>query len=155
MQAKLSLMYSLFLTLHNLNRWVVLLTGICAIAMCIWGIVRKTAFTKSENAVHASFLGACHLQLVLGLILYFISPFVTQAFKIGIGNAMKDPDLRFFAIEHVLVMFTAIVLVQTGRSLSKKQTDDMAKHKKALVFFTIGMLLMLSRIPWHRALWPL
>jgi hypothetical protein len=148
-------MYSLFLTLHNLNRWLVLLTGACAIIMCITGIVRKKGFSKSDNMVHAAFVGVCHLQLVLGLLLYFVSPFVNQAFKIGIGNAMKDHDLRFFAIEHVLVMFTGIVLIQTGRSLSKKQTGAMAKHKKALVFFSIGMLLILSRIPWQRVLWPL
>lgn len=148
-------MYSLFLTLHNLNRWFVLFMGACAIIMCIKGIVRKSTFAKGDRIVHGTFVGACHLQLVLGLLLYFVSPFVNQAFKIGIGNAMKDPDLRFFAIEHVLVMFTGIVLIQTGRSLSKKQTDEMAKHKKALIFFSIGILLILSRIPWQRALWPL
>lgn len=147
-------MYSVLLTLHNLTRWAVLASGLIAIITATVGVVRKGPYTKSENISHAVFLGIGHLQLVLGLLLYFVSPFVTQAFKIGIGNAMKEPDLRFFAIEHVLVMFTAIMLVQVGRTLSKKQADQQAKHKKALVFFTIALLLIISRIPWQRAFWP-
>jgi hypothetical protein len=52
-------------------------------------------------------------------------------------------------------MIIAIVLIQVGRTLSKKQTEAMAKHKKAVVFFSIGLILILSRIPWKAAMWPL
>lgn len=136
-----------------MNRWLVLLAGLYAIIRAFSGINKK-AYSRGDELSQSVFLGVCHLQLTLGLILYFVSPFVTQAFKIGLGNAMKDAEMRFFAIEHALIMFIAVTMVQVGRSISKKQVDAVLKHKRALVFFTIGMLLILSRIPWHRALWP-
>jgi hypothetical protein len=68
---------------------------------------------------------------------------------------MKDPTSRFVAVEHISTMIIAIVLIQVGRTLSKKQTEALAKHKKAVVFFSIGLILILSRIPWKAAMWPL
>lgn len=146
-------MYTSLLAIHNMNRWLVLLTGLYAIICAIVGIARKT-YNRRDDISQSVFLGICQLQLTLGLILYFVSPFVTQAFKIGLGNAMKDTEMRFFAIEHALVMFIAVTMVLVGRSISRKQTNAVLKHKRALVFFTISILLILSRIPWHRALWP-
>ena len=148
-------MYATLLSVHNLLRWAVLLGGLYAITKSILGIMHKRDFTKQENLSHALFVGFCHLQLLLGLILYFISPVVDQALANGMGAAMKDPASRFVAVEHISTMIIAIVLIQVGRTLSKKQTEAMAKHKKAVVFFSIGLILILSRIPWKAAMWPL
>jgi hypothetical protein len=148
-------MYATLLTVHNLLRWAVLLGGLYAITKSVLGIMHKRDFTKQENLSHALFVGFCHLQLLLGLILYFISPVVDQALANGMGAAMKDPASRFVAVEHISTMIIAIVLIQVGRTLSKKQTEAMAKHKKAVVFFSIGLILILSRIPWKAAMWPL
>lgn len=148
-------MYATLLTVHNLLRWAVLLGGLYAITKSILGIMHKRDFTKQENLAHALFVGFCHLQLLLGLILYFISPVVDQALANGMGAAMKDPASRFVAVEHISTMIIAIVLIQVGRTLSKKQADAMAKHKKALVFFSIGFILIISRIPWKSVMWPL
>ena len=148
-------MYATLLTVHNLLRWAVLLGGLYAITKSVLGIMHKRDFTKQENLSHALFVGFCHLQLLLGLILYFISPVVDQALANGMGAAMKDPASRFVAVEHISTMIIAIVLIQVGRTLSKKQTEAMAKHKKAVVFFSIGLILILSLIPWKAAMWPL
>jgi hypothetical protein len=148
-------MYATLLTVHNLLRWAVLLGGLYAITKSVLGIMHKRDFTKQENLSHALFVGFCHLQLLLGLILYFISPVVDQELAKGMGAAMKDPASRFVAVEHISTMIIAIVLIQVGRTLSKKQTEAMAKHKKAVVFFSIGLILILSRIPWKAAMWPL
>ena len=148
-------MYATLLTVHNLLRWAVLLGGLYAITKSVLGIMHKRDFTKQENLSHALFVGFCHLQLLLGLILYFISPVVDQALANGMGAAMKDPASRFVAVEHISTMIIAIVLIQVGRTLSKKQTEAMAKHKKAVVFFSIGLILILSHIPWKAAMWPL
>lgn len=148
-------MYATLLTVHNMMRWAVLLGGLYAITKSVLGIVNKRDFTKQENLSHAIFVGLCHLQLLLGLILYFVSPRVSAALSGGMGAAMKDSGNRMLAVEHIATMIIAIVLIQVGRIISKKQTDAMAKHKKALVFFGIGMLLILSRIPWATSpLWP-
>jgi hypothetical protein len=69
-------------------------------------------------------------------------------------NMMKDAGARFWAVEHLVAMVIGILLVQIGRSLSKKETDPMKKHRKAVIFFGLGLLIILSRIPWDRALFP-
>lgn len=147
-------LYANTLIFHNLNRWLVIALAVAAIVNSARGI-RKQTFSRGDNLLQAVFVGVCHLQLVLGLILYSVSPFVNQAFRMGIRNAMGHDELRFYAVEHVLVMFIAIMLIQAGRAISKKQTDAVMKHRKVLTFFTIGLLLILLKIPWQRLLWPL
>ena len=145
-------MYNGLLHLHNLLRWGVLLFGLYAITKSILGLMHRREFTKKENLSHILFVVFCHTQLILGLVLYFISPVVDAALKSG--AVMSDKFNRFVAVEHISTMIIAIVLIQVGRSLSKKATDPMAKHRKALIFFIIGYALILSRIPWDKALFP-
>ncbi len=147
-------MYGALLDIHNLLRWGVLLGGLYAITKSALGLIHKREFTASENRAHVIFVMFCHTQLLVGLILYFISPYGAKAFEAGMGAVMKDAVLRFSAVEHIATMIIAVVLIQIGRSLSKKATEVAAKHRKALIFFSIGFLLMLSRIPWDKALFP-
>ncbi|MCE2786531.1 MAG: cytochrome B [Bacteroidota bacterium] len=147
-------MYESLLNLHNALRWGVLLGGMYAITKSVLGIIHKREFTTNENRAHVIFVLFCHTQLLLGLWLYFISPAVNDALAQGMGAVMKDKALRFIAVEHISTMIIAIVLIQVGRSLSKKATDAMAKHRKAVIFYSIGFLLILSRIPWNKAFFP-
>ena len=90
---------------------------------------------------------ALHLQLVIGLMLYFISP-VVKAGLSDMGNAMKSPELRFWTVEHISLMIVAIALITVGRIVSKKTTDSVIKHKKTAIFFLLGLVLILVSIPW-------
>jgi hypothetical protein len=141
-------MYSTILILHNLIRWGVLVFGLYAITKSALGLINKRDFTKQANISHAIFLGFCHLQLVLGFVLYMVSPTVDTALANGFGAAMKDSYSRLIVIEHISINVIAIALVQIGRTLSKKTEDAAAKYRKTLIFFGIAMLLILSRIPW-------
>lgn len=145
-------MYTGLLHLHNVLRWGVLLFGLYAITKSVLGIMNRREYTAAENRAHMLFVMFCHTQLVLGLVLYFISPLVKAA--MASGELMKNAEYRFWGVEHISVMIIGIILVQVGRSLSKKEQESMKKHKKALIFFSIGLLLMLSRIPWDRAMFP-
>jgi hypothetical protein len=148
-------MYSTILTLHNLTRWGVLLFGLYAITKSILGLINKRDFTKKENISHAIFVGFCHFQLLLGIVLYMISPKVDAALANGFGAAMKDSYSRLIVLEHISVNIIAVALIQVGRTLSKKATDSLTKHKKSLIFYSIGLLLILSRIPWkYSPEWP-
>jgi hypothetical protein len=63
---------------------------------------------------------------------------------------MKNADLRFYVIEHIMVMLIALVLVHIGRSKAKKAHTDISKHKTSAIFYTIGLVLILSRFPWNK-----
>ncbi|WP_025125240.1 hypothetical protein [Myroides odoratimimus] len=84
-----------------------------------------------------------HIQLLLGLVLYFVSPMVQ-----GFGVAMKDSTLRLYALEHPLINIIAIVLITIGWSKHKKATDSKSRFKKFAIFYTLGLVLILSRLPW-------
>lgn len=138
--------------LHNLLRWGVLFGGLYAITKSVLGIINKRDFTAAENRAHLIFVIFCHTQLLIGLILYFTSPAVSEA--LNSGMVMKNPAYRFVAVEHIATMIIAIALIQIGRTLSKKATDAASKHKKAIIYFGIGLILILSRIPWNKAMLP-
>jgi hypothetical protein len=144
-------MYITILTIHNIIRWGVLIGGLYSITRSAMGLVNKTDFTASQNRTHAIFVGFCHLQLLVGVTLYLISPNVKAALSNGFGAAMKDSYSRLIVLEHITVNIIAVALIQVGRTLSKKAVDSVTKHKKSLIFFSIGLLLILSRIPWHNS----
>src|SRR6476661_7886973 len=100
---------SITLILHSLLRWVVLLTGIAAAARGFMGGKGKS-WTAADSRSGLLFITVLDLQLLLGLLLYiFLSPTVRTAF-LNFGAAMKDPMLRFFAVEDVVGMVIAIAL---------------------------------------------
>ena len=84
-----------------------------------------------------------HIQLLLGLILYFISPKVSFA-----SGWMKDAALRFYGMEHLIGMLAAIVVVTVGRKLAEKQESAILKNKKIALWYVIGLVLIIASIPW-------
>lgn len=90
---------------------------------------------------------ALHIQLVLGIVLYFISDLVRAGWS-DFGAAMKEPMLRFWAVEHNLGMLIAITLITLGRISLKKTPADVSKHKKTALYFLFGLLIILISIPW-------
>ena len=140
-------MYQTLLILHSWSRWLVLVFGLIAIYRAYVGYSGRRPFTGADNGIGASFSGFMWLQVIIGLGLYFgLSPYGLNAMKQA--GAMKDPNMRFFGMEHVAIMIVAAVLAQVGRIAVKKASDDTLKHKKALTYFGISLLLVLLMIPW-------
>jgi hypothetical protein len=145
--------YQIILNVHNINRWMVLLLLVVAVVNSLIGRSTQT-FTQKDSSIQRVLLYDVYLQVALGLILFFVSPLITEAFKIGIFNAINVHEMRFFVVEHPLVMLISVMLVKVGFDLSAKQTTARAKHNKAAVFFGIALLVIITRIPWHRLWWP-
>ena len=90
-----------------------------------------------------------HIQLLIGIVLYFVSPKFSVFSEGGMGVVMKDPTLRLNLVEHPLVMIIAIVLITMGYSKHKKKLTSKPKFKILAIFYTIALILVLSRIPWN------
>ena len=145
-------MYTGLLHLHNMLRWLVLLSAVIAIVSAYSGWFRKKTWEKRDKVWGLLFTIFIDLQLLVGIALYAIySPTVKIAFK-DFGAAMKNSDLRFYAVEHILMMFIAIAVIHIGRSKSKKAGIPIKQHRAAAIFYTIGLILILAAIPWDRAL---
>ncbi|MCC5944220.1 MAG: hypothetical protein JJT94_04745 [Bernardetiaceae bacterium] len=142
-------MYEFFLYIHSYLRWAVLILALVVIVRGFMGWQQQKAFVKADNAISASFVGFMHLQLLLGLLLYFVfSPLGLQAFDAGVGAVMKNGAVRYWAVEHITTMIIAIVIAQVGRIRIKKSVTDLAKHKNSFIFSLVAIILVLSRIPW-------
>lgn len=123
---------------HSGLRWLVLIFLLLAVIKSFAGWFGKKEFNKSDNLIALLLLSFTHTQLIIGVVLYFISDKV-----IAIGDAMKDSALRFWAMEHGLMMIIAIVLITLGRVKSKKATENIDKFKKGAIFYTIALVLII------------
>ena len=141
-------MYDLLLTIHNLVRWFFLAAALYALFKAVKGVSGNAVYSKSDMTAGALLVAAAHTMLLLGIILWFISPNV-QAALAQMAVSMKDKAARFILIEHPLTMIIAVALIQIGRIRSKKAYADIDKHKRSLIFYGIALVLVLSRIPWH------
>lgn len=145
-------MYTGFLHLHNTLRWLVLVVALITLLKYFMSWFSHKRWEKSDNILGIVFTAVMDVQLLVGLALYFfISPITKAAFQ-NIGAAMKNPELRFYLVEHFLMMLVAVVLVHIGRSKSKKATSPRKKFGVALVYFAIAYVLLLVGIPWGRVI---
>lgn len=129
--------------LHNVLRWVVLIAGVIAVVRALM------ANGKPYNRVPGTvFMASLHVEVLLGLILYFGVSGLTAAFRADPGAGMKVAMLRFYGVEHLLGMLVAAVLATIGSARARRATTDPARNKAAAVFFGIALLLILVTIPW-------
>ena len=144
-------MYTGLLHTHNLFRWLVLIVLILAVGFALIGWLKKQEWTKKDNITGLLLTIFIDIQFLVGIVLYaFVSPLTKAAFA-DFGAAMKNSDLRFYAVEHISLMIIALVLVHIGRAKSKKATAPWKKHRAAAIFYGISFLLILASIPWERA----
>lgn len=130
--------------IHSLVRWLILLFGIWAVIRALMGVSGKSAYGSSDAKAGLFFMIFLDIQMLLGIVLLFVSPFVS----FDMGTTMKSPGLRFFTVEHTIMAIIAIALVHIGRGKIKKLTDDAKKHRTALVFFGLALIVILALIPW-------
>jgi hypothetical protein len=140
-------MLSTTLMLHSLLRWAVVILLLVASASAIFGWLGKREWTGRDNKLGKWLTMSADIQLLLGILLYIISPSVKAA-RADFGAAMSDAGLRFWSVEHSMMMLLAIVLIHVGRARSKRAIDAIQKHKQAAIFFGIATLLMFVAVPW-------
>jgi hypothetical protein len=143
-------MYQVFLHIHTTLRWLILLSMVITLIKYIVGWFGGQPWKKIDNIMGIVFTSLMDLQLLTGLTLYFfLSPITKMAFS-DFGAAMKNDNLRFFAVEHLSVMLIAVVLVHIGRAKSKKAKTDIDKFRTATYFFLIALVIIVATIPWSR-----
>ena len=144
-------MYLTLLTIHSWLRWALLAVILFLLVRSLMGWLSKDKYTKMDNLAGVLSIAFAHSQLVLGFILYFISPNAYGAIqRDGMGATMKNAATRVWAVEHIAMMIVAVACIQIGRSLSKKQALDFQKHQKMFIFITIAIALIALGIPKDR-----
>lgn len=139
-----------FLHLHDTLRWLILLSLVVTLAKYLAGWFGNQPWKKVDNILGIVFTSLMDLQLLTGLVLYFFLSPITKLALSDFGAAMKNADLRFYAVEHLSMMLIAVVLVHIGRVKSKKAKTDISKFKIATIFYLIALVVMIATIPWSR-----
>lgn len=147
-------MYTALLALHNIIRWLVLGAGLNIVFKSALGKRSKKEWSKSETTAQKLFIIFMDIQFTLGILLYGIFSPITKAAFANMGAAMKDPALRFYAVEHITLMVVALALAHIGSAKVKKSDSDESKFKYAVVFFTISLFLIILGMPFKARLLP-
>ena len=142
-------MYSLIRNLHSYLAYLVLLVLILAILNAFIGKIKGKDFKSKDLRLSLYGLILSHIQLLIGLILYFVSPWFNQWSNLGVGGVMKAAQARLYLVEHPFTNIIAIILITIGWSLHKRQSDPGKKFLRIALFYGFGLLLLLSRIPWE------
>lgn len=136
-------MYEFIQQAHSGWAYLVIVFLLIAVINAFIGLSSKKEFTDKDRKLALFALIFTHIQFLFGIVLYFVSPLG----KAVLGQ-MKDPALRLTSLEHPLINVIAIILITIGWSKHKKLTTSNAKFKTFAIFYTLGLILILSRIPY-------
>ena len=149
-------MYGFLVASHNVVRWIVVILGLVAVIRSFWGWLGKKEWNTTDRKIGVFFTSAMDVQLLLGVILYFV--FSNWGLKAilekGMSFVMGESQYRFFGIEHAFYMTLAVVFAHLGSMLPKKVEASPAKFKRAALWFSLSFLIILIAIPWWRPLFP-
>jgi hypothetical protein len=127
---------------------VVLILAVVAVVRAFIGWFGKKEWTALDNRAGMLLSASMDIQVILGFVLYiFLSPLTTTALQ-DFGASMSNALLRYWSVEHVLLMVVALILIHVGRATSKVAEEATSKHKRAAIFFGLATLAILIAIPW-------
>ena len=128
---------------HSYIRWIVIILIVLSIFKAFMGMKNNSAFAI-DRKVFSMTMASTHLMLVIGIILFFISPLGFKLF--GTEGFMKDEMMRYWAVEHWFGMILAITLISRGLITTKKMTDDAKKYRRIGVSYLIGFVIIILTI---------
>ncbi|WP_346882397.1 hypothetical protein [uncultured Algibacter sp.] len=141
-------MYSAVKSLHSYWAYLVLIVLIIATVNALIKTFGDKEYEASDFRKSLFTLIVSHIQLLIGLVLYFVSPRLQLFSELGMGDIMKDSVNRLYLFEHPLINIIAVALITIGYSKHKKKLTSNSKLKTIAIFYTIALVLFLSRIPW-------
>jgi hypothetical protein len=134
-------MYDILKLTHSYLRYFILIMLIIVIVISLIGLFNKKPFTRKHDKVGLFLFICTHTQLLIGIILFFVSPVVMFS-----GEAMKSSGTRYWLVEHNTAMLIAVALITIARTSSKKMPVDQDKHKRLLIFNSIALAIILVTI---------
>lgn len=141
-------MYQTIQFIHSYWAYLVVIVLIVAAINAIIGFVSKKEYGATNFRIALFALIVTHIQILIGILLYFIAPYFRKFGEEGMSGVMQDPTLRLYNVEHPLMMIVAVVLITIGYSKHKAKLTSKPKFKTLAIFYTLALILILLRIPW-------
>jgi hypothetical protein len=141
-------MYETFKFLHSYWAYLALVILIISSFNALIKFIGNKEFSAFDFRVSLFTLIIFHIQLILGMVLYFSAGYMTLISEMGMGGIMKDSVLRSNIVEHPLTMIIAVTLITMGYSKHKKKLTSKPKFKLLAVFYILALVFVLAKIPW-------
>ncbi|WP_124979407.1 hypothetical protein [Nonlabens xiamenensis] len=127
--------------------WAYLLLIVLTIATInsLIGYFGKKEFGNKDFSLALVGLIVTHIQLLLGIALY-VTP--SNLARWDVEGAMGIPAVRLLILEHPLMMIIAVALLTIGYSKHKKKRVSQGKFKMLAIFYSLALIVVLSRLPW-------
>jgi hypothetical protein len=132
---------------HSNWALAVLLLMLIAIANSSVKLILKKEFNTIDRKISLYAMVAVHIQLLLGIYVYFTSAIVQSGFS-NMKAAMKDAMIRLFVVEHPMMMILGVGFITYGFIKTKKMELSNKKFRHIVIFYSLGLIFILSRIPW-------
>lgn len=139
-------MYAFLLYAHSYFRWVVLIAGVVTVVFALRGAAGNRAWTDTDRKVQLAYTMSLSLQFLLGVLLYVVSPIVRSGLA-DFGASMKVAPIRFFLIEHLVLMTAAVAVAHIFTRRTRRAADG-AKQRTWRVGALVSVLLLLAAVPW-------
>jgi hypothetical protein len=140
--------------LHNLVRWLVVLGGLWALISVIRGLTGKLRYDTAAEGAGKLFVGLLDTQIEIGVVLYLVSPLIQGARQMDMSEAMGNSAIRFFLVEHVVIMVLAAAAAHVGLATARRGATEQSKYTRALIWYLVSGVLIVFGTPWGRSLIP-
>jgi hypothetical protein len=145
-------MYPILIAVHHILRWAVVLLAIFALFRAYSGWLGRRPWTPTDRMSGSFFAISIDIQVLIGFLLYFIGPWFNML--IGADMAAMTTEVRFFAMEHILIMILALIVAHVGLVVARRAPEDTLKFRRMAIWLTVAALLVVAGIPWWRPLFP-
>ncbi|MBN4070521.1 hypothetical protein JYT76_02455 [Olleya sp. AH-315-F22] len=142
-------MFNTIKTLHSFWAYLVLLILILTTLNALIKFFGKKEYHAKDFRISLFTLIVIHIQLLIGIVLFFVSDYLSLISDMGMGSIMKNSTLRSNIIEHPFTMILAVVFITIGYAKHKKKLTSASKFKTIAIFYTLSLLLVLAMIPWN------
>ncbi len=131
-------MYQILKSAHSGWRYLVLILLVVAIIQALAGWLGKKPYTEGNRKINLFTLISAHIQLLLGLILYFMNDWYKADSSVALG--------RYWKMEHISMMLLAVILITVGNARSKKGIDAAVKHRSVALYFGLALILIIAAV---------
>ena len=135
--------------LHSYWAYLALLLIVVATFNALYKFFAKKEFHPLDFRISLFTLIVFHIQLLIGIVLFFAGPYLSLISEMGMKDVMGDKLLRSNIVEHPLMMIIAIVFITVGYSKHKKKLTSTPKFKMIAIFYTLALICVLAKIPWN------
>lgn len=142
------MLYAVVLFLHSWLRWAVVVLGVLALGKSLAGWLRGRDWARADRRLQVLAVSAFDLQMLLGMTLYFALSPLTPGSMDALRTSLSVPFLRFFSLEHPLLMLLALVAVHLASALSRRADAPRLKHRAWAVGLLVAALCLALAIPW-------